>query len=240
VTIDILLEMQKPITNYVNQWGKYGQGRIAVTAYVLGMVLALGFSLVIFSQHLFDFGLYMMLLSVFHLWEFLYVCIYRPKDLTAESFMVNHSKEFNLALLVSWVEYFVEWYFFPSLKGHVFLYWFGFLFCLSGQTFRTVAMITAGQNFNHLIEEEKKQEHTLVTYGVYSLVRHPSYTGWFIWSVATQVILFNPICIIAYTYVSWRFFQDRIAYEEMTLVHMFGNDYEKYKREVPSGIPFVK
>jgi protein-S-isoprenylcysteine O-methyltransferase Ste14 len=30
-------------------------------------------------------------------------------------------------------------------------------------------------------------DHQLITSGVFSLMRHPSYVGWFYWSVGTQV-----------------------------------------------------
>lgn len=33
------------------------------------------------------------------------------------------------------------------------------------------------------------------------LVRHPGYMGWFIWSLATQLLLVNPICGLAYAYM---------------------------------------
>lgn len=36
--------------------------------------------------------------------------------------MVNHSKSFHIALGASFAEYVIEWLFFPSLKGHAFVY----------------------------------------------------------------------------------------------------------------------
>ena len=44
-----------------------------------------------------------------------------------------------------------------------------------------------GKNFNHIIQNQKQDGHVLVTEGVYALVRHPAYTGWFCWSISTQV-----------------------------------------------------
>lgn len=43
-----------------------------------------------------------------------------------------------------------------------------------------------------------------------SVCRHPSYAGWFWWSVGTQVLLGNPVCTIAYAAVSFLFFRNRI------------------------------
>jgi len=206
----------------------------------LGISLGLGVTLAKLSTHLVDLGLYLIALSLFHLWEYIYVVVYHPENLTADSFMVNHSKEFNIALALGWTEYFIEWLFFPSLKGNAFVYIIGFIAVVAGQSFRTVAMMTAGHNFNHFIVTEKEPDHKLVKYGVYSIVRHPSYTGWFIWSVSTQIVLGNPLCIVLYTIASFVFFKNRILYEERTLVSHFGQEYIQYQKEVPSGIPLIK
>lgn len=48
-------------------------------------------------------------------------------------------------------------------------------------------MATGCTNFAHIVQTEKDKHHELVTHGVYSLFRHPSYVGWFYWSIGTQV-----------------------------------------------------
>jgi len=48
-------------------------------------------------------------------------------------------------------------------------------------------MCTAKHNFNHVVQSEKSDNHELITHGVYNLCRHPSYVGWFYWSIGTQV-----------------------------------------------------
>lgn len=71
-------------------------------------------------------------------------------------------------------------------------------------------------------------------------MRHPSYAGWFWWSIGTQIILANPICVILYAIVSWRFFYERILVEEITLVNFFLEKYVEYQQRVPTGVPFVR
>lgn len=63
----------------------------------------------------------------------------------------------------------------------------GLMMVLCGEGLRKAAMLTAGSNFNHIVQNEKAQSHVLVTSGVYSYFRHPSYVGWFYWSTGTQV-----------------------------------------------------
>ena len=96
-----------------------------------------------------------------------------------------------------------------------------------------------GTNFNHYVQERRKDGHVLVKNGIYSLVRHPSYFGWFYWSVGTQVLLANPICLFLYAYASWKFFNTRIAYEEFHLIKFFGREYTTYQKQVSTGIPFI-
>merc|ERR1719229_943894 len=95
---------------------------------------------------------------------------------------------------------------------------------------RSLAEFTAGANFTHLVAVEKKNEHQLITHGVYSISRHPSYCAYFYWAIGTQMLLGNPLCSIGYALVTWKFFSARIQYEEYFLNKFFQNDYEKYKQ----------
>ncbi|KAG9482001.1 hypothetical protein GDO78_010954 [Eleutherodactylus coqui] len=115
----------------------------------------------------------------------------------------------------------------------------GLFMVLFGESLRKSAMLTAGSNFNHIVQNEKSETHTLVTGGVYSWFRHPSYVGWFYWSIGTQVLLCNPVCLVGYTLASWRFFRERVEEEEFSLIHFFGQEYIDYKRTVPTGLPFI-
>lgn len=47
----------------------------------------------------------------------------------------------------------------------------------------------------------------------YRFSRHPSYTGFFYWAVATQVLLGNVISVAGFVYVLAKFFEARIIGE---------------------------
>ncbi|XP_040009165.1 protein-S-isoprenylcysteine O-methyltransferase isoform X2 [Xiphias gladius] len=159
--------------------------------------------------------------------------------LSLDSFLLNHSMEYTLAAVSSWVEFTVEKLTVPELKQQSLLSFVGLLMVLCGEGLRKAAMLTAGSNFNHIVQNEKAQSHVLVTGGVYSYFRHPSYVGWFYWSIGTQVMLCNPVCILGYSIASWRFFRERIEEEELSLIHFFAEDYVEYKKKVPTGLPFI-
>lgn len=82
-----------------------------------------------------------------------------------------------------------------------------------------------------------KQENRLATDGLYSLVRHPQYTGLFIglfgegvihWPTIFSVGLF-PVIVIAYVLLAKR--------EEKKVIKEFGEEYLEYKRNVPAFLP---
>ncbi|CAF87737.1 unnamed protein product, partial [Tetraodon nigroviridis] len=54
------------------------------------------------------FGWYMCSLSFFHYSEYLVTAIINPHSLSLDSFLLNHSVEYTLAALSSWVEFTVE------------------------------------------------------------------------------------------------------------------------------------
>ena len=72
----------------------------------------------------------------------------------------------------------------------------GALCVVLGEALRKVAILTARRNFTHLIRTERAQAHQLVRHGVYSLMRHPSYCGWFLWALGTQLLLVNPTSLL--------------------------------------------
>jgi len=105
---------------------------------------------------------------------------------------------------------------------------------------RKCGMWTLGENFTFAIREKKDVSHQLITKGIYRLIRHPGYLGWFMWSIGLQLLLGNYFCFVLFTLISWFFFWERIRFEEARMREIFGKDFDDYKKEVPfSGIPFV-
>ncbi|XP_047982043.1 protein-S-isoprenylcysteine O-methyltransferase B-like [Salvia hispanica] len=176
---------------------------------------------------------------LFHGSEYLLAVFFHGKNsVTLGSLLI--SKNYVVAMVGSLVEYLVEVYFFPGMKEHRFISNTGLALVVVGELMRKLAIITAGRSFTHFIRRSREQDHVLITHGVYKYIRHPSYCGFLIWSVGTQVMLCNPVCTLGFAAVVWRFFQLRIRYEEYFLTQIFGSRYVEYARRTTSGIPFVK
>jgi protein-S-isoprenylcysteine O-methyltransferase len=143
-----------------------------------------------------------------------------------------------LATVAAVMEYFFESYWFPSFKTYGWNVYIGIVIVGLSQMLRSSAMITCGSNFNHYVQHTKDENHKLVTHGIYSVLRHPSYTGFFYWGVGMQILLFNPICVILYAYALFKFFSERIPTEEEHLIDFFP-EYKEYRRKTYVLIPFL-
>ncbi|XP_061395998.1 protein-S-isoprenylcysteine O-methyltransferase-like [Musca vetustissima] len=215
--------------------------QVGIRSAFLGFVEAISILTLCFAPNVWkQFGTYGLFMAFFHYSEFLAIAYCNPKSLTVDSFMLNHSWAYGMAAAASWIEFVLEVHFLPSFKDIYYLWVLGVLMCLFGEVVRKTAMVTASSSFTHLVQYEKADDHKLITHGIYAYSRHPSYVGWFWWSIGTQVILMNPICIVAYTIISWKFFHDRIYCEEFSLLNFFRSDYKTYQQNVPTGLPFIK
>ena len=223
---------------------KAGLGRVALVACLLAFTGGIHFLLLVFSVFnqwfpILQWSFYVLALVTFHLLEFFLTALYNPRTCTADSFLVNHSTAYTIAALASWSEFWIEMWLFPSLKGASWNIYLGGLMVVLGQSCRTTAMHTCGKHFHHIVQVQRSKTHQLVTHGLYSVFRHPSYFGWFWFSIGTQILLGNPFCVVAYAIASWKFFKDRIPFEETALAHMYGKKYEEYRGKTIIGIPFI-
>eukprot|EP00732_Lithocolla_globosa_P001482 Lithocolla_globosa_v1_NODE_750_length_3334_cov_26.166819.p2 type:complete len:228 gc:universal NODE_750_length_3334_cov_26.166819:864-181(-) len=212
---------------------------VAATAFAIGVVF--GSSLVsVFVFNRPELFLAVLLLSTFHITEFLQTAAWNLPKLSWDSFMINQSFEYQVAVTVCFFEYGVEAWFFPSMKSFFLFKSVGFVLAAGGLACRIAAMYHAKSNFSHIVAEQKREEHELVTDGIYAYSRHPSYFGFYWYTVGMQVLLCNPISVVSHALASWKFFYERIPDEEIYLEKFFGEKYVEYKKKVPIGIPFLK
>jgi protein-S-isoprenylcysteine O-methyltransferase len=232
--------------NNIHMTSRVGITRVSLGGAFIGIIL--GFHLCLFffalksgSTATLQWCLYVFGLCCFHYLEFLTTAAFKPRDVNYESYLLHHSTSYIIAAVASWAEFWAEIYLFPSIKGRYLLVIPAFVMLVIFQGIRTTAMTTAGRNFNHLVQVEAQSDgHDLVTHGVYKYLRHPSYFGWFWWSIATQVLLANPLCLCAYAYASWKFFDARVYHEERSLYHdIFPNKYGQYCKTAKIAIPFI-
>lgn len=190
--------------------------------------------------------LFLFLVMIFHSVEFTFAVLFHPDEIQFRAFLLAPVPMggYSIAMIAALAEYWLRSLLLgdrlqlPATAAGVVL-WVGFATSLLGWAMRAAALFTAQSNFTHLVQHTKRDSHALVTDGVYRICRHPGYLGWFMWSVATQVVLCNPICLILYAIVAWKFFKSRIPEEERYLCQFFGEEYWQYAQKVPCGLPCI-
>ncbi|KAI0528050.1 putative isoprenylcysteine carboxyl methyltransferase [Xylaria bambusicola] len=224
---------------------------IAIRSFCLGITLAVSVTAIILilsltASPLWRIPFFFGALSAFHFLEFWTTAKYNTSVAKIESFLLTANwPAYAIAHVAASLECLVTKLFFPNrawapfYSGHILLL-LGFILVILGQAVRSLAMIQAGTSFNHTIQRKKKDDHELVTTGIYSFLRHPAYFGFFYWGIGSQLVLGNPICFVGYLIVLWRFFATRIKSEEGDLVQFFGDDYTDYKKRVGTGIPLIR
>jgi protein-S-isoprenylcysteine O-methyltransferase len=212
--------------------------RVSLTCALLGMVF--GGSLVVsivLARHT-GLALYTAALCAFHFLEFYLTCRFHPTTTTYQAFLLDHSTAYTLSMSAAILEYAIIELTFPRLHWLPPLRWIGVCMVLAGQLTRTKAMLDAGSAFTHEVADEHISSHILVRTGIFQFMRHPSYSGFYLWSLGTQIMLGNLICLFGYVFVLHRFFSERIQLEEYHLVKFFP-EYTQYQRKCWSGIPCI-
>lgn len=181
---------------------------------------------------------YIISMCLFHLGEFFVTALYTPRALSASSFLIQHSLAYTAAFISSAIEFWTRFFLFKTCNS-LFASRFGLALVVFGQLLRSIAMKTCGEYFNHYIQHTNEDSHRLITNGIYHYLRHPSYVGYFYWAIGTQLLLSNPINFFLFAWAAWRFFRERIPYEEQTLIRQYKGYYVDYMKQTWIGIPFI-
>lgn len=235
INVDSIPKLTIPAKSMVLFSSEHSRQSVFHRGTFLGIFTGLGIVLCLLTS-MKGLGVYIVFLSTFHLLEYVSIAI-NTSQVTLSAFLLNHSKEYNIALVASLMEYLFEWYFIPSFKSWSWITNFAVIICCIGQVIRTSAMLTAKTNFTHIVRISKVEGHELVKTGIYKYFCHPSYTGYFYWAVSLQVILMNPLCFLVYIKTLANFFSNRIVNEEESLIEFFGQDYIDYRKDTMVLIP---
>lgn len=129
---------------------------------------------------------------------------------------------------------------FPRFANYAFqpvLAWFGALaFALSLWLFYRVHR-ELGRNWSDSLEV--REQHALVTDGLYARVRHPMYSAFFLWALAQLLLLPNwlagPAGLVGFGIL----FFGRVGQEERLMEETFGDAYRDYMRRTARIVPWI-
>ncbi len=124
---------------------------------------------------------------------------------------------------------------FADYPLHPIPYWIGVAIMAAGLWLFYRSHADLGINWS--ITLQVRENHKLVTSGVYARIRHPMYTAMFLGAVCQILILPNWIAGPAYLVGFGLLYVLRVAAEERMMLERFGAEYEAYMRRSGRLIP---
>jgi len=112
--------------------------------------------------------------------------------------------------------------------------WLGIALYLIGGAIRLWPVFVLGHRFSGLVAIQR--DHTLVTNGIYGVIRHPSYLGLLLNSLG-WVLAFRSGVGVLLVATLIPLVVERIRAEEALLHLQFGDDYDAYRRRTSRLLP---
>ena len=113
----------------------------------------------------------------------------------------------------------------------------GVVLMAMGAVLRVIAMRTLGKFFTRTLR--LREEHHVVSGGIYRRVRHPGYLGDIVLFVGSGIATSNVITTVLILVVILPAFVRRITTEEQMLADLLGKEYSDYRAKTWKLIPFV-
>lgn len=94
-----------------------------------------------------------------------------------------------------------------------------------------------GRNWS--VSLDLRERHTLVTTGVYTYIRHPMYSGFWLMGVAQLLMLPNWVAGPAGLVGFGTLFLGRVRREEEMMISAFGDEYRSYMGRTARVVPWI-
>jgi protein-S-isoprenylcysteine O-methyltransferase Ste14 len=136
-----------------------------------------------------------------------------------------------LTYIATAVPHFANYAFQPGLA------WFGLLFAVAALVMFYLTHKALGRNWS--ISLDVRENHKLVTDGIYRSIRHPMYTAFWLWAIAQALLLPNWVAGFAGLVGFGTLFFFRVAREEQMMLDSFGEQYNQYVSRTSRIIPWI-
>jgi len=121
-------------------------------------------------------------------------------------------------------------------QGQPLVFALGLVIAVAGQGLRLWAVRVLGSSFTYTVHTAAGQ--TVIDRGPYRLIRHPSYTGGFLFALGTTIALTDWLAPLMTVFLAAGYVV-RIRVEERALTDALGEPYRAYMRRTKRLIPFL-
>ena len=125
---------------------------------------------------------------------------------------------------------------FAAYSFHPLLACLGVFFAVAALGMFQLTHRALGRNWS--ISLDVREDHQLVTNGVYRRIRHPMYSAFWLWAIA-QALLLNWVAGFAGLVGFGVLFFGRVAREERMMLETFGDSYRSYMARTGRVFPLI-
>ncbi len=126
---------------------------------------------------------------------------------------------------------------FAAYGFHPALAWLGSLFAIAALGMFHLTHSALGRNWS--VSLDVRENHKLVTEGIYRRVRHPMYSAFWLWAIAQAFLLPNWVAGFAGLAGFGILFFGRVAREERMMLQTFGGSYREYMARTGRVFPWI-
>ena len=126
---------------------------------------------------------------------------------------------------------------FADYEFHPIQAWIGTLVLAAGMALLHRTHRDLGRAWS--ITLEIRDQHTLVTRGIYERLRHPMYAAFWLWAISQALLLPNWIAGLSGLVGFGTLFFARVGHEERMMLETFGDEYRAYMARTYRLIPGI-
>ncbi|MEM9804849.1 MAG: protein-S-isoprenylcysteine O-methyltransferase [Cyanobacteria bacterium P01_D01_bin.56] len=94
-----------------------------------------------------------------------------------------------------------------------------------------------GKNWSPTLQV--REDHTLITSGIYQTIRHPMYTAIWLWVIAQGLLLTNWIAGLSGIITFGTLYFLRVGNEEKMMLDQFDGQYQEYRQRTKRLVPYL-
>jgi len=132
----------------------------------------------------------------------------------------------GIGMLIPIFYVFSSWFDFADYSLPAWISWIGVALFATAAVLLWLTHRAMGRNWTPTLGV--REDHTLVTTGIFKYIRHPMYAAHLLWAIAQPLILTNWIAGFCFLLPQIAQYWLRVGSEEQMMLEYFGEEYQDY------------